>query len=565
MSNTSDGPVTRIGTALAAREATNQNQPDAPPPVAQPELSVMQQTAADFPVPAALLGGPEFIWDEKAVSAENFQGLGRALSRSGDLYRTSAYGGGLFLGSPVPNVPAGPIRDPRQLASLIADRVRLLVQKDGDTKAKQLPGTVLRTMLASESFLQQFRPIDRVDRESRYLADFTLTQPGFNDGGPGQRILHLGPAPEIEDNTDTIKSFLDVMEFETNADRTNALAGALTVLLRDAWPGAKPVLVVSSTKSHAGKDTILRFASGTAAQVSISYQRTDWALERSFVGALKHSPHAGVVVVENARLDRPGEFIRSAFLERFLTDAEPFLFSTGTGGPTRRRNDLVLGISTNAGRLSEDLLNRALPIHLSPKGDVASRRPAIGNPKLEFLPANQGRIEAELRGLVERWKEAGMPLDEEVQHPFTQCARVVGGILGNAGFRDFLQNYSARRTIDDPRRAGLGLLGAGRPDTWLPAADWAREAAKVGVINALVPPPDRDTDEGLARAIGIVMTAHQGETLVGETEDQTVTMRLEKKRFRLKPQDEPKTRYRFVVIAAIPAPEDPREPDDPRP
>jgi hypothetical protein len=32
---------------------------------------VTQRTAGDFPVPAALRGGPEFIWDDTAVPAEN--------------------------------------------------------------------------------------------------------------------------------------------------------------------------------------------------------------------------------------------------------------------------------------------------------------------------------------------------------------------------------------------------------------------------------------------------------------------------------------------------------------
>src|SRR5581483_7677103 len=219
----SGATVTRNGTA-GGRRTPRQTGSITQAPVTDAESSEVTRTAGDFPVPPALKGGPAFVWDDKTVPAENFQGLGKVLSRSGDLYRTSVYGGGLFLGSSVPNVPAGPINDPRQLASLIADRVRLVVQKKGETKATQLSGSVLRTMLASESFLQQFQPIDRVDRESRYLADFSLTCPGLNDGGPGQRVLHLGPSPETADNLDAITRFLDVMEFATNADRTNALA-----------------------------------------------------------------------------------------------------------------------------------------------------------------------------------------------------------------------------------------------------------------------------------------------------------------------------------------------------
>jgi len=132
-----------------------------------------------------------------------------------------------------------------------------------------------------------------------YLSDFTLTHPGYNDGGVGHRVLYLGEEPQVSETLTTINQFLDVMDFSSNADRTNAVAAALTVMLRNHWAGGKPVIVATATKSHAGKDTTLAFAAGLAGSVSISYQGTNWALERSFVGAVKTAPDAGMVVVEN--------------------------------------------------------------------------------------------------------------------------------------------------------------------------------------------------------------------------------------------------------------------------
>src|SRR5262249_6760503 len=129
--------------------------------------------------------------------------------------------------------------------------------------------------------------------------------------------------PVISDDMEAINAFLDVMAFETNADRTNTVAAALTVLLHNQWPGGKPVVLVTATKSHAGKDTVIAFAAGTHPSVSISYQATNWAFERSFVGAVKTNPDVAVVVVENARLDGREKVIASAFLERFATDPEP--------------------------------------------------------------------------------------------------------------------------------------------------------------------------------------------------------------------------------------------------
>ena len=71
--------------------------------------------------------------------------------------------------------------------------------------------------------------------------------------------------------------------------------------------------------------------------------------------------------------------------------------------------------------------------------------------------------------MVIRWKQAGMPLDESVRHPFTPWARTVGGILKVNGFSDFLTNYGQRKMLDDPLRQGLAILGATKPEVWNPA------------------------------------------------------------------------------------------------
>ena len=433
-----------------------------------------------------------------------------------------------------------------ELAPVIVDRVRVEVWKGGKKKGSKIAAAHLNTMLGTETFLGQFRKVDLVTTTPAYLPDFSLTLPGLNEGDD-QRILYVGPEPVIADSFDAINAFLDVMAFETEADRTNAVAGALTVLLRNHLPGGKPVLLVTANKSQAGKDTLISFAAGTAGSISISYQATNWAVERNFVGALKSSPDVGVVVIENARLDRRDRFIASAFLERFATDPEPLLFSTGTGLPVRRRNDIVLAISTNYGSVSEDLMNRGLPIHLNPVGNVADRVSPIGNPRLEYLPANKERIAAELRGMVERWKAAGQPLDEDVRHPFSVWAKRVGGILRVNGFQDFLENYGVRKTVDDPLRQGLGLLGAQATDKWLQAAAWAKHVSDLGLVKAVIPPADQDSEAGRARGLGVVLKAHSGETFQTETETKKLTLRLEWRRGRFQGSDA-QVRYRFVLL-----------------
>ncbi len=123
------------------------------------------------------------------------------------------------------------------LAPIVVDRVPVTVVRDGKSKGGMIPSAHLAAMLQAETFLSKFPPVDLVTTVPMYLADFTLTIPGYNDGGDGHRILYLGDKPQVADSMDTINAFLDVMEWESNADRTNAVGAALTVMLRNplAW------------------------------------------------------------------------------------------------------------------------------------------------------------------------------------------------------------------------------------------------------------------------------------------------------------------------------------------
>ena len=497
---------------------------------------------------------PEYCWNDDVHAAKNYRELGAILAQTGDLYRRPEHDSGLLLIRS--DGQQATIKTAIDLAPVIADRVAVAVYLNGKPKGNKVSAQHLNSMLRSTSFLENFVVVDRVADVPVYLPDFTLCRPGYNDGGSGHRILYTGGAPDVCDSFERMNAFLDVMAFTSNADRTNAVAAALTVQLRDHWPGGKPIVLVTATKSHAGKETVILFASGQARQCSISYQATDWALERSFVGAAQKESSLGVMVIDNARLGNRDDRIASAFVERFATDPEPLLFSTGTGPAVRRRNDLVLAISTNYGSVSEDILNRSLPIHLSPVGLINDRVSLIGNPKLEYLPENRNSIAAELRGMIERWRQAGCPLDHRVRHPFSVWAKTIGGVLSANGFSDFLANYGTRKVSDDPLRHGLALLGAKmHGEEWHRTEDWARLIVREGLTKQLIACGDRDSGEGLKRGTGAVMARHREEIFTVETEAEALSLKLERHRGRFG-QKQPHYRYRFLVIDRKPLADD---------
>jgi hypothetical protein len=167
---------------------------------------------------------------------------------------------------------------------------------------------------------------------------------------------------------------------------------------------------------------------------------------------------------------------------------------------------------------------------------------------LEFLPKHRARIEAELRGMIKRWLDAGCPLDEGVSHSMLPWARVVGGILKVSGFTDFLANQGTRMAADEPLRRAVGILGAAKPGKELRPRDWARLAVRYGLAKTLIPPNERDTAKGRERAIGVVLSPLRGETFEAKSETRRYKLRLEGGLRRWVVGKNPHVRYLFEVL-----------------
>jgi hypothetical protein len=529
-----------------------------------PVLEIAQNTKTPDQPPATVGGcsrlhqegkRPRLDWKVELGAAPNYRKLGGRLAASGDLYR---HHDGHALLQVLADGKTRLISKGAQLAPLIVDRLKMIVTKENKIVSELPTAAHLNAMLRSEKFLGQFQSVDEVASHPLYLDDFTLAQPGYNNAGAGQRVLYVGPQPTAAASTEAIEKFLKVMAFASNADRTNTVAAALTVLLRRKWLGQKPVILVTSTKSHSGKGTITEFFRGSVPKADLLYEAIDWPMQSQFQQQVQANPEIGVVVFDNVRCDSAGRstFIRSAFIESFVTNHDLTLASPSAGDPLHLDNRFVVTINTNDGRLSPDLLNRALPIHLAPRGNVHEHETPIGNPKLEFLPTHRDQIEAELRGMIERWKEAGRPLDEDVRHSMALWARTIGGILRVSGFTDFLGNSGERRSTDDPVQEALAILGVAKPGKALRPGEWAKIIVDEGLVKTLLPPNERDTEKAQTRATGVVLKKNLEATFLGQTDVKVYQLRLEGGLRRWVKGKNPHVRYVFTVLKEESLPEE---------
>jgi hypothetical protein len=145
-----------------------------------------------------IVGDELLIWDEDMPPQENYGRLGERLAKCPDLFRRPGFWEGLLMLTP--DRKPFPITKGSELAPVVVDRVPIVVVRDGKPRGGRFATAHLDTMLHSEKFLAPFRPIDRISAVPLYLPDFQLTKPGYNDGGPGHRILYVGDPPAISDS-----------------------------------------------------------------------------------------------------------------------------------------------------------------------------------------------------------------------------------------------------------------------------------------------------------------------------------------------------------------------------
>ena len=127
-------------------------------------------------------------------------------------------------------------------------------------------------------------------------------------------------------------------------------------------------------------------------------------------------------------------------------------------------------------------------------------------------------------------------------------AKTIGGILKVNDFTDFLANYQTSRLVEDPTRTALAILAASKPGDALKPVEWAEIAVQQGVVKTLITNHERDTEVGRARAIGVILSKHLGETFTATTDAKRMRVKLEGGLRRWRKGEDPDKRYVFTIL-----------------
>lgn len=388
-------------------------------------------------------------WDLEGDPQANAIELARALRGTGLVYRLSRQHDCLVYCHPGSDYRL--IAKKSEFSAMLMDlNAQVAVHKSGVYRSDNLPTQVFETIRNSSVFMESFPEIDRITKIPSFLPGWELTAPGYGNGGDGHRVMFTGETPRVSKGTEVIDEFLNLMDFDNESSRTNALGAALGVALRHCFSGNSPLILLTANMSGAGKDTVAKFIASSSRSTEISFTSKNWAMEQAIFNAVNHDEDVGVINVGNVRPDAQHKLIESSVIERLITSPEISLMNSRIGRSMKVPNHLVFTLTTNEARFITDLANRSVVINLNSTGDLRSRKSPVGDIG-SFLDRNREEIASELRGMIIRWKELACPEDESVHHRFSTWARVIGGILRVNERDGFLDNTRQWQNQADPK------------------------------------------------------------------------------------------------------------------
>ena len=222
--------------------------------------------------------------------------------------------------------------------------------------------------------------------------------------------------------------------FESEADKTHALALALTPVVRNLFTGPSPLFLVTAPKLGTGKtklsEVLLMPAFGRV-PVSTAAEKED-ELKKEIVAKMNSLREAAIL--DNL------EVLKGGSLAAALTAPVYTGRILGVSEEIERENTITWVATGNNVDLSEELARRTLPIFLDPQRERPWTRRKFKHSNLEeWALKHRPLLLRSLLVLVRNWYAQGRPaFTRRAFGSFESWAKVVGGILEAAGLPGFL-------------------------------------------------------------------------------------------------------------------------------
>jgi hypothetical protein len=439
----------------------------APAPVALADTTRPVDDAVLIPGAHVLPGGVyveqgNHAFSEQVLAAVDPEALYRRAGVVGEIV------GSQFAPSPV-----------NRLRSIIDESVRLALGKE----TKEDPVILFRTCTRDlAAVVLDYAQVRGSIRELRHLAQFPVcigpsfdpAQPGWNETG-GVYLAHhevLEPLPLAEARA-VLDNLVCDFPFAARVDMENFLGLLLTPMLRPAIDEPVPMHLIGSPMERTGKTKLAEIVLGC----TITGQRApamqlgerEEEREKRILSVLLRGQ--GILHLDNLR-----DFIDSPALASLLTSSEYQGRVLGSSAAPSLPNGLTVVGTGNNVHATGEIAKRIVPIRLLPNSEDPETRTDFRHPDLlGFVKSSRSRTLAALLGLVQAWRDAGRPLHSAGFGGFERWTAVVGGILGVAGYTQWLSNLKEwRGTADDAGEETRALIAAW-DEKW--SREWTTGAA----------------------------------------------------------------------------------------
>ena len=348
---------------------------------------------------------------------------------------------------------------PAVLANLFCAGVR---SEDSVTQS-MVSAQLVSALLADEDLWSRLPALRYYSRRPLFDEEFNLLGPGYHpqqeilvhgiDIEPSLHVPSTAPgASSIDRLPPTVRHLLQEFCFATEADLANAVALLLTGILANHFvTKPKPLAIIDANQRGVGKSLLLQcFGQLLDDEVPAPIPLVrDEELEKK-LGARLREPRSSILFFDNAR-----GVIESMVLEQNALAPMLSIRILGQSANITRPNTFIWAITSNQTSGTSDVVDRFLPIRMEYEGHTLKRR-FICDP-LDYSRVHRRELLGELAGMVERWKQAGMPMGRQM-HRCARWAQVIGGILTTAGLDEFLDNVEAAVAAMDESLQNLAAL-----------------------------------------------------------------------------------------------------------
>ena len=265
-----------------------------------------------------------------------------------------------------------------------------------------------------------------------------------------------GPQDVSEAKRIILTEVLGDFPFTSQADRANAVAAALTPVVRPSIAGPTPLFVFEAPIEGSGKGlaaSVVSYIATGEAPPSRTEGRDEDEWRKRITSLLLKSPP--IVLFDNLR-----RRLDSSALSSVITST---VWSDRMLGFSR---DITLPVHTtwlataNNPSYSGEISRRIVRIRIDAGVEVPWERTDFRHPDLlKWVREERGRLIWAILVMVQAWITAGRPAGGEVMGSFENWASTIGGILREVGIPALLANrsdvYAQAHTESEPWRTLL--------------------------------------------------------------------------------------------------------------